>query len=1074
MILETCQARKDIVEGSFNPEIFTASLSQVMDAYRGKEAATNSIYTDGLQFFRDATYPTEGLKMILGDVFARLSGDNSAPAIHRLETAFGGGKTHGLISLAHLGFRGQELADVTDGIIDQSLLPAPEEITVVGIAGEEIPVHKPKGTTLVPYTLWGEIAYQIGGEKLYRDVESDAVSYAAPGKNFLEAVFEKRKVLIMLDELAQYAARLEAARPNGADQLAAFLLALHGYARNRQGIAVVLTLAGQADAFSLQTMRLTKLISKVRGEEISEQEALGMTERAEKSVRSVVARDAVTVVPVHGAEISRVLAKRLFEQTDRRAAEETSHAYMEMYRRNSSLLPDRANREDFRNSIAAHYPFHPTFIEFLTRKLSTVETFQGTRGVLRVLALTIRSLWQKKKGVPMIHTCHIDLRDTRTVNEILGRTGGSDLLPVLNTDVGGADTSSLAAGSSFAEQADQRNPHPARYPLYEYTWKTVFLHSLVGRTEGLRSNIFGITERDALFEISFPEMTPPQVETALREIDNSGQYLRSDQGRYYASLDPHENRALAGIRRTLSREQVQDLLDATARKVVTAEAVSFRVEHDVSQPEHIEDKPGQPALALIALDADEIDAEAFVTTAGPNRPRQYQNLVFLLVPEIVHGKGEVWKEDKVIRTNETKNRLEELARDVLARRRLREQPENYGIPAARLSERFRNQTKEREQALVTAVTQAYSRVYFPSASGQVVYKEIKTGGGEGGVSVAEEIRRVLRQEGELITSELGVTLEGVQNLSKLLFEPEQTPSLGTVRQNFFCNRRWPVLEQPNILDQIVRAGVTRNVWCLFRMGSAENVKPEEIYCRESGEPPFHLNLADPGWCLVTVQGANKRGWVGPSKVDPVKLERYVTDVASKHQANHISELVKNVYDTYGEVPERDVLEAVDRVVQSDRIVSFPGRPEQQEKPAHMVHGASAILHHVKSSDAFVTKAEAAKRGWIEAQPNRFILEGAAGAEKFVPLLGRLGSLYSRGATSKIEALDMSDLAVGGGAKLRLSLESVSPDEMKRLGELFEVLATVVRKDPSTEVYLEIHDPDDECLLIKELKKEKEQ
>lgn len=115
-ILDACKPRSDILEGTFNPEIFTASLSQVMNAYRGQSSITHSLYTDGKQFLGAATYPTEGLRTVLADVFGRLAGQ-SPPAIHRLETAFGGGKTHILIALAHLGFRGRELASVTENIL---------------------------------------------------------------------------------------------------------------------------------------------------------------------------------------------------------------------------------------------------------------------------------------------------------------------------------------------------------------------------------------------------------------------------------------------------------------------------------------------------------------------------------------------------------------------------------------------------------------------------------------------------------------------------------------------------------------------------------------------------------------------------------------------------------------------------------------------------------------------------------------------------------------------------------------------------------------------------------------------
>jgi len=71
----------------------------------------------------------------------------------------------------------------------------------------------------------------------------------------------------------------------------------------------------------------------------------------------------------------------------------------------------------------------------------------------------------------------------------------------------------------------------------------------------------------------------------------------------------------------------------TARKVVTSGS-GFDVVHDVAAPEHIPDKVDRPQVALIAL-----DAEAMVTTCGPNRPRRYQNLVFLLVTETVHVTG---------------------------------------------------------------------------------------------------------------------------------------------------------------------------------------------------------------------------------------------------------------------------------------------------------------------------------------------------------------------------------------------------------------------------------------------------
>lgn len=324
-----------------------------------------------------------------------------------------------------MAFRGKELASVATNIISETLLPDPGRIKVVGIAGDELPVHNTAGAALLPYTLWGEIAYQIGGEPLYREVEADATSFAAPGKDYFDKVLGGKMVLIMFDELAQYAARLQASRPDGAEMLAAFLMGLHGYARTHSGISVILTLASHADAFAKETEKLKRLISQVRGQEVEDDQVWDLAQRAEKDLRSVVARDASTIVPIQSFEISRILAKRLFLDIDTATAEEAADAYMKMYAMHTSELPDRASQADFREIMAAHYPLHPTLIRFLNEKMATLETFQGTRGVLRILALVTRSLWSKKIDVPMIHTCrHLDLTDSRIVNEILGRTGG--------------------------------------------------------------------------------------------------------------------------------------------------------------------------------------------------------------------------------------------------------------------------------------------------------------------------------------------------------------------------------------------------------------------------------------------------------------------------------------------------------------------------------------------------------------------------------------------------------------------------------------------------------------------------
>ncbi len=1072
-ILKSCQPRQDILEGAFNPEIFTASLSEVIRFYHQQNQGLHPIYTDAEQFFTQGTYATDGLKMVLNDVFARLAGDGSTPAIHRLETAFGGGKTHTLIACAHIAAKGVEIAEWVKDIIDPQLLPPPGEISVVGIPGVDLPVHKPHGTQLVPYTLWGEIAFQIGGQELYQAVQADADAHAAPGRNYFETVFKDRKILLMIDELAQYSARLAAAHAGGSDQLAAFLMSLHEYARSHTGLAVVLTLAGAKDAFAKETSQLAKLLSHITGREMNTDDALSIGQHAVDGIASVVARDATAVIPVRAVEISRVLAKRLFVSIDEAAATQTASAYREMYHKNASLLPDEALRDDFHDRMISHYPFHPTFIDFLNFKLAAYENFQGTRGVLRVLALAARILWRNQAAIPMIHTCHLDLRNARMINEIVGRTGAGDLLAVLNADVGGADTNSLTGGRSNAEMADRKNPHPQGWPLYEYTWKTVFLHSLVGRSQGLASNIFGLTEQDALFAIAFPGLTPPQAAEALREIPNSAYYLRFEQGRYYASLDPSVNIALAKLRRGVEIASLDALLETTARKVVSADTATFQIATDVAVPEHIADNQGKPCLALIALNADPINIEKMITTAGPNQPRIEQNLVFLLVPDTVVIQSGAPQAMPLFKSGESetdlhRRKLYELARTVMAMRKLKKNPQNYGINPSKLDrDEFKQRWTERENSLVTAVAQTYRNLWYPSAGGQIVCKEIRTSGGEGGAPVMEQIRKTLIEDGELITPD-HINRSGLMALKKLFFDAADVIKIAQIRANFNRLRKWPLLTAPNLLDQLIRAGVERGVWCVFRMGAETSIQPDQFFSQTDGGLPLNV-VIDNTYSLITPEGAKQRGWGRPIGPSIQRIQDRMKKVTYQTPVIKFTQLSDTIVEDFGDVPEKDVKEGLSKLIQEERLIAYKGDLNPEKKP-DLIKGAQAAFYMPEADDVIITPAKAAEKGWLRTDSRAIKLGGQAFTDQVWPLLKRIGTLYQQGGRSRIDILDMADLELPNGGTLRISLEKATPETLKDLDEFFDSIAGLIQFTEKTTCDLEINDPKEDCPFIQALKK----
>lgn len=251
-------------------------------------------------------------------------------------------------------------------------------------------------------------------------------------------------------------------------------------------------------------------------------------------------------------------------------------------------------------------------------------------------------------------------------------------------------------------------------------------------------------------------------------------------------------------------------------------------------------------------------------------------------------------------------------------------------------------------------------------------------------------------------------------------------------------------------------------------------QPEQCFSCESGALPLDVDLGAEGWSLVTTQGARQRGWLGATMVNAATVERWVASAIAEEEATYVSEVLRRVQEQHGEVPQPTLLEAVQHVVQAGRAMTFSGQPAQTERPTILMHGTSAMLHQVRPEDVVITPAAASTCGWVTAIDNHYRLRGREGAAILLPLLRQIGSLYTRGARSTIAALDLVDLELPSGGRLRLSLENVPPASMQRLGELFEVLATVISAGEASEADLDIGDANEQCLFIQALRRATQQ
>lgn len=1082
-VIEACRPHQGLIDGTLNLEVFTAALGPVIDFYHKKgEVNIDKVYTDAEIFFREATYPTDGLKQLVGNVFRRISGDMTADSVMKLETAFGGGKTHSLISCVHIAYRGREIEAVTQGILDHAYLPEPGTVSVVGIAGDELPVRKTQGDKLSPYTIWGEMALQLGGETLYQDVKSEAESYASPGKGFFDRVLGERKVILMFDELAQYASRLEVVLPgSGADQLSAFLMALNNYAQNHPGIAVIVTLASAKDAFAKQSEALSQKLNEIVGRsQYTKEDASAIAQRVSNSAGSVISRSAKVVTPVQASEIAPILTKRLFTIIDLSAAQEVSRAYGEMYGKNASLLPEEANMANFAKRMVENYPFHPTFIDYLNNKLSLADNFQGTRGVLRVLALTIKDIWQKKVPISLIHTCNVDMRNAVTVDEILGRTGSADLKTALNADVGSVETASLGSGLSQAERADKKNPHPDGLPMYELTWKTVFLNSLVARGEGKTAKAFGINQQDAIFMISSPVLPPAQVNIALEEISHSAFYLRCEDGKYFAHQNPTLNSVLAQIRENVNSKRIHQKLKSLAGSLL-ADNHLFHVQQDVRLPQDIPDNNTKPTVAVVALDAKEMDPMKLLQEKGQNMTRLHQNMVVMLIPSTV----------KVILSNSEQtlfgeepekahplSYVEDLARQVIAINDLKEKPAAYGINAHKLEDQeFVETSREREMALSNEVAALYKKLYFANDA-QIECREIRTDSGDSGAAILNQISQTLIEANKLLYDKAGgFSTTDLKSLQGMFFENIEKISVSDVTKKFYSYRRWPMLSNIKVLERILREGVNSGVWAVYRMGDSSDSVPAEIYTQEA---PISMDadVLQGGYSLMPLTGAKIRGWLEKDHVPPEKIQAKIKEVLATSGAAAVSDLQEVVKAAYANASDEQIAESVREVLKTAGYSGYVGDVNQQDKPEEMIDGYEAQFHDIKSTDIIITQSEKSERGWLNTEAGAGFLDHLSAnerAHKLYKVLKNVSGWYNRGkAQQDIVELDLTDLRLPSGATMRIRFDNLTPMDIKKLDELFADILGVAEVSDHTEGYITVQDAlDEEDELIKELKKQGE-
>jgi hypothetical protein len=501
-LFDAVQPRRDVKAGELTEAQFAAGLEDVV------AGSAADVYGDAATFFA-STYPSSGLKTLLNEALGRLSGRRpSSASIIRLETSFGGGKTHNLIALYHAA-RGHLDRTQAAELMDRDLL-LDEPIDQVGVF-----VGTESGATSFPTvagvsarTLWGYLALQVGGSEGYELVRADDEALTAPGADALKRLFGDRPTLILIDEIARYYTAAKGHAVAGstlAKQTTAFLMSLFQAVDSLPRSVLVITTTGSQDAF---------------GDEANEiVEAL-------KETRSLLARKELVLQPSEEADLPRILARRLFEPFASGVGDSVGQRYAETADAASSQgldLPEAMIGAGWASEVARTYPFHPTLIRVLDKRLATIPNFQRTRGALRLLARVVRGLWeQRPPGVELIHLHHIDLADNAVAYDLSSRIDRALFDPVIRSDVASQTSGEL----SHAEQVDQKMG--ASYGRRLAT--AVYLYSLTREVPGVpASELYGA--------VLAPGDDPNLLVKALDTLEGNCWYLHNDLRGYRFSTE---------------------------------------------------------------------------------------------------------------------------------------------------------------------------------------------------------------------------------------------------------------------------------------------------------------------------------------------------------------------------------------------------------------------------------------------------------------------------------------------------------------------------------------------------------
>lgn len=767
----------DVASGRFQQAEFAADLWQVYLDEGSDE------YRNPTEFFR-RTYLTEGLAQLLTNALLRLSGRGGDPVIE-LQTNFGGGKTHAMLALYHL-CHAKQIADLPgmEPIFRDTEIDAPPQgINVAILVGNKL---QPSG--IVPYrpehnsenrpiirTLWGELAWQLGGADGYEMVRHADETSTNPG-DALKLLFNRfSPCLILIDEWVAYARQLhEQSDIAGGSFETQFTFAqtLSESAKNAKDTLLVVSIPSSDIE-----------IGGERGKE------------AVDGLKNAIGRVESPWRPASAEESFEIVRRRLFQFTSNPdllvQRDAVVRAFSEMYRAQGQEFPSECKESDYERRMRDAYPIHPELFDRLYSDWSSLDKFQRTRGVLRLMAKVIHSLWERNDESLMIMPAHVPMDDAQVQSE-LTRYLDDNWIPVIEKDVDGPNSLPLAL--------DRQNPNLGRYSACRRVSRTIYM----GSAPTLRAANRGLEDRRIKLGCVQPGESVATFGDALRRLTDQATYLYIDGNRHWISTQPNVNRTAEERANQILSEGYPVWEEIIRRLKIDKVRGEFSAVHIA--PDSTADIPDDPGLGvrLVVLspqhphtrNSDTSLARVWVEDGLQHRgssPRYHKNTILFLVPD--------------------KSKIENLERNVakyLAWDSIVNDRDILNLDSSQTNQATTKRTQS-NQDVDTILSDTYQWLLIPTqpdAQGELEWKETRLQGQDSPVLRAS---RKAIYEGDLLNAYAGTNLR-LEALDRYLWRDSNHIDLKRLWEYLTQYLYLPRLKEQGVLLGAVRDGVMSTVW----------------------------------------------------------------------------------------------------------------------------------------------------------------------------------------------------------------------------------------------------------------------